>query len=170
MAAKNRLLLPTYYVSQKVVGPSGGGPGGVDKNMMTMLNPASSGKKAKLWKLTVQAVTSSGTNVVVEYELASITSHTSGTTVTPSKRDSSDASSVVEIRTEPTAVGSYTRLWTHVLQSNAMQAPSAYGWEFSPNDEVKPFTLAEGEGLCVHQVTSNGGTFAISLAWTEEDL
>ena len=168
MGSGIRITLPTYFVSEKVTGPSGGGPGGTDKDMMTILNPSGSGKTILLWELIVQCIASAGTNVIVEYELASITSHTAGTTVTPKKREASDGAAAAEVRTEPTAVGAYTRLWTHAFQSNTIQAPDAFGWKFGPNPETKPFTLAEGEGLCVHQVTSNGGDFAISLVWTEE--
>ena len=161
----------TYFVSESITGPSGGGPSGTNKDMLTLFNPLGSGKLLKLRELIVQCSSSSGTNVIVEYELRRITGHTENGTpednLTPHKRELSDAASVAESYKEPNAVAGATRIWTHVLQSNTQQSPASHLWLFGPRG-MKPLVLAPGEGVVFHQVTSNGGTFVITAVWTEE--
>lgn len=159
----------TYNIMEAVVGPSGGGPSGQNKSMVSILNPASSGFKAKIRGLSVQAESSSGTNVIVLYELRRITAHSGGTTATIHKRDTTDAASALEAQTEPTSVTGDTNIQSYIIQSNTAQGPSSHFLQFGITGE-KPICLDEGEGIVVHQVTSNGGTFQIGLIWTEEAI
>lgn len=160
------LTKATYAVRAAVAGPSGGGPSGTNKAMVSILNPGGSGKIVRVRSLLVQAESSSGTNVIVLYELRRISAHSAGTTYTPKKRDTNDAAASTEAKTEPTVTEiSNPTISSLVIQSNTAQAFPMLRFD---EQESEAITLREGEGLVVHQVTSNGGTFQINLVWTEE--
>jgi len=159
---------PTYSLYSSAVGPSGGGPGGTNKAMMSLLNPAESGKVLKVRRFSVQAESSSGTNVLVLYELRRISAHSSGTAVTPKKHDLSDADSVAEAKKEPTVTEiSAPTVMPFIMQANTAQAPGAHFVDLVA-DGLKPIVLRPGQGLVMHHVTSNGGTFHTGLVYTEE--
>lgn len=155
--------LRTYFVSEKI---TGGGGGSSPKDMLSILNPSSSGVLAKLLKATIQC-SNSGNTVIVEYEMQRITAHSGGTTVTPSKRELSDAASAVEARTAPTSLTGATRVQTLVMQSNTAQSPTSYEWTFGNVPLEAPYIFAPGEGLNMNQITSNNGDFIITLVWVE---
>lgn len=163
-------LGPTYVVMEPVVGPSGGGPGGTNKAMVSIMNPSGSGAKVEIIGFSVQAESSSGTNVIVLYELRRITAHTlgAGTAATIQKRDLTDAASAVEAYVEPDSVTEITNpnIQSFIIQSNTAQGPTTYFLPFGISGET-PIVLAAGEGIVVHQVTGNGGTFHIGLVWVE---
>lgn len=157
----------TYYATAQVTGPSGGGPSGTNKAMLSILNPASSGKLVRVLLAEYFTLASSGTNVFIDVQLRKITAHSGGTSITPIKREQSDGSAVVTAISEPSSVtggAAADILQQLVIQSNAPQTGEAYRFRLG---DGKPIVLAEGEGLVVHQVTSNGGTFCPGLLWTE---
>ena len=159
----------TYYVSVQVAGPSGGGPSGSDKAMLSLLNPSGSGKVLRLTLVEYFTLASSGTNVFLDVQLRRITAHSGGTSITPVKRDTSDAAAVAEVRSEPSVTGGAASDFIQqlVIQSNTSQPGESYRFRLGDVFGAKPITLRPGEGLVVHQVTSNGGTFCPGLIWTE---
>jgi len=137
--------------------------------MVSLLNPASSGKVAKIRVFSVQAETTSGSTVIIVYELRRITAHATGTDITPLPRDTTSAASVVQAKEEPGSVTGDTNIQSYIIQSNTAQGPSTYFATFGTVGE-EPIVLNEGEGLVAHQVSSNGGIFRIGFVWTEEDI
>lgn len=159
--------VPTYYATAQASGPSGGGPGGTNKAMLSILNPASSGKLVRVILAEYFPLSSSGTNVYIDVQLRKITAHSGGTSITPIKREASDGSAVATARAEPSSVtggAAADILQQLVIQSNSPAGGESYRFRLG---EGKPIVLGEGEGLVVHHVTSNGGTFAPGLLWTE---
>lgn len=158
---------PTYSIQEPVVGPSGGGPSGQNKAMVSVLNPSGSGKVLRLRAMRVQPESSSGTGVIILMELRAITAHSGGSAATIHKRDSTNAAPGAESKTEPSSVTGSTNIHTFIFQANTAQGLHEHlfgSWA----DSHQPIVLREGEGVVVHQVTSNGGTFHIELVWTEE--
>jgi len=149
---------PSYVLQASITGGSG-------KSMASLLNPSGSGKKLCVRALLIQPRSSSGTNVIVTYETRAITAHSGGSAFTPLKRDSADDASVAQAKTEPSSVTGTTNIHTFILQSNTVQG--IYVHRFGSWGE-RPIVLREGEGICIHQVTSNAGSFDITLIWTEE--
>ena len=163
-------FLRTYYVTAQIDGPSGGGPSGSNKAMLSLLNPSSSGKTIHLLALEYYPMSSSGTNLMLDIQLRSITAHSGGTSLTPVKRESSDDDAYGAVMSEPSSLtggDAADQISQHSLQSNTVQSASSHIWRFGTLLGEKPIILAEGEGVVVHQVTSNGGTNAIGLLWTE---
>lgn len=170
--AKNRLAKSTYYISAQAAGPSGGGPSGSNKAMLSLLNPASSGKKLSVLVAEYFPLSSSGTDVFIDVQIRRITAHSGGTSLTVIKRELTDASSVAEARSEPSVTGGAASdlVQQLVIQSNSPATGEAYRFKLGlvyAHGE-KPIVLAEGEGIVIHQVTSNGGDFAPGLVWIEE--
>ena len=157
--------LTTYVLQAAVDGPSGGGPSGSNKAMASILNPSGSGVIVKVRSYIVAPESSSGTNVIVLHELRSITAHSGGTNFTPLKRDSDSVASAIEAKTEPASVTGTTNVQSLIYQSNTAQ--DIYKITFGTDGDT-PIVLREGEGIVIHQVTSNGGTNQLTLVWTEE--
>lgn len=169
--AVGKVEKPTYYATAQVTGPSGGGPSGTNKAMLSFLNPSGSGKTVRLLIAEYFPLASTGTAVYIDVQLRRITAHSGGTAITPIKRDTSEAAASAEVKSEPTSVtgGAAADLVQQlVMQSNAPSGAQAYRFLFGEGLGEQPFVLAPGEGLVVHQVTSNGGTFCPGLVWTEE--
>lgn len=166
LTATQPATLPTYGVQAAVIGPSGGGPGGTNKAMVSIFNPDASGKIARVRSLLVQAESSSGTGVIVLYELRRISAHSAGALYTPRKWDTTNPNAVVVARTAPdvTEIADPT-VYSLILQANTAQSLPMLRFG---GDNAESLTLQANEGLVVHQVTSNGGTFQINLVWTEE--
>jgi len=162
----NNALGYTYNIAESASGPSGGGPSGTNKAMVSIMNPSGSGKHINIRGFSVQAETSSGTGVIVLYELRQITAHTAGTAVTIIKRCSSDPTSIAQVYNTPASVTGSTRAQSFIIQANTAQGPTTYFLPFGTVGE-DPICLLPGEGLVAHQVTGNGGTFHIGLVWTE---
>lgn len=166
------IAIPSYVVNAAVIGPSGGGPGGSNKPMVSVLNPAGSERLCKLRALLVQPESSTGTDLIVLYELRRFVAHSAGTSYTPIKRDKQDPASVVEAKTEST-IDTYDadigtkNIHSFILQSNTVQG--VYIHPFGLHHE-QPIIFRPGEGLVAFQVTSNGGTFHITMVWTEEKI
>lgn len=162
----------TFVVQAVATGPSGGGPSGTDKPMVSLLNPASSGKKVHVVGFSVQCESHTGTNVIILYELRQITAHSGGTAYTPVKRVSSNAASVAEVKVEPssvTEVAGPVNMQSYIMQSNTAISAAANFLSFGVVGE-QAMCLLEGEGLVAHQVTNNGGDFRIGLVWVETDV
>lgn len=159
----------TYDALVTEPGPSGGGPSGSNKAMATLFNPAGSGKEIRLLGYSVQAESSSGTGVIVLYEVRRISAHSGGSLVTPKKRDTSDPASIAQVRDGPSSVTEIADPTQHtfILQSNTMQSPMGHFRDLSMGG-ARPLILREGQGIVMHQVTSNGGTFHIGFVWVEE--
>jgi len=159
----------TYETVVTESGPSGGGPSGSNKAMATLFNPAASGRQIHLLGYSVQAESSSGTGVIVLYEVRRISAHSGGTLVAPKKRDTVYAASVAEVRDAPASVTEIAdpMQQTFILQSNTMQSPMSHFRDLTAGG-ARPLILREGEGIVMHQVTSNGGTFHIGFVWAEE--
>lgn len=162
--------LPSYYVTAQMSGPSGGGPSGTNKPMLSLLNPTGSGKTVKIRLIEFFALLNSGTNVYIDVQLRRITAHTNGTDITPSKRSTDDDAAVAEVKSEPDVTGGAATdiIQQMVVQANNPSAGEGYRFRMGTAPEEKPITLKPGEGVVIHQVTSNGGTFAPGLVWTEE--
>ena len=162
--------LRTYYATAQVSGPSGGGPSGTNKAMLSLLNPSGSGKLMRIYMAEYFTLASSGTNVYIDVQLRRITAHSGGTAITPIKRDTEDSAASAEVKSEPSSVtgGAASDIIQQlVIQSNAPQSGEAYRFRFGDLPGEKPITLAPGEGIVIHHVTSNGGTFCPGLVWTE---
>jgi hypothetical protein len=160
----------TYYATAQVTGPSGGGPSGSNKAMLSLLNPSGSGKVVRLYLVEYFPISSSGTDVYIDMQLRAITAHSGGSSLTPIKRDSADAAASAEVRSEPTSLtggGTSDLLQQLVIQSNAPSMAEAARFKLGDMFGSKPIILHPAEGLVVHQVTSNGGDFCPGLVWTE---
>jgi hypothetical protein len=168
--AKNRFEQTTYYITGQEDGPSGGGPSGSNKAMLSILNPASSGKTVKIRIAEYFTIASTGTDVYIDVQLRRITAHSAGTSLTPIKRDTASAAAVAETRQAPNVTGGAASdiVQQLVIQSNSPVGGEGYRFRIGDGIEYEPLVLAEGEGVVVHQVTSNGGTFCPGLVWTEE--
>jgi hypothetical protein len=157
------VIIPTYTIQVSLVG--GSGPQGSPKDMVSMMNPSASGKKLKVRGLLIQPEENAGTSVIVLYELRRITAQSGGDAFTPLKRDSLYPDSVAAVYTEPSSVTGDTNIHSFILQANTVQGVMLHS--FGQYGET-PIVLNEGEGLNVHQVTSNAGQFHITVVWTEE--
>lgn len=163
------LIIPTYYVTAQVSGPSGGGPSGSNKAMLSIMNPSASGKLVKLWIAEYFTFSSSGTDVYIDVQLRKITAHSGGTSITPIKREQSEGAASATVRSEPSSVtgGAASDILQQLgIQSNSPAGGESYRFRLAEGG-LKPIILDEGEGVVVHQVTSNGGTFGPGLLWTE---
>lgn len=161
--------LRTYYVTAQVSGPSGGGPGGTNKAMLSLLNPAGANRAIRVHVVEYFPLSSTGTDVYIDVQVRRITAHSGGSALTIVKRDASDDNSVGEAKSAPSVTGGAASdlIQQLVIQSNSPAGGESYRFRLCDGHGERGIVLAPGEGIVIHQVTSNGGTFCPGLLWTE---
>jgi hypothetical protein len=144
--------------------------------MLSIFNPAASGKIIKLREAWATVPTSTGATVIIPFEIRHATAIASGSTVASKPFDPADADAVAVVRQAPTAITDHAepKWWTWVQQINTAQG-STDSMTHQVSDslstsELKPLTLREGNGAYLRQVASNTSTFRMGFIFTEETL
>jgi hypothetical protein len=164
-----RPQLVTYSVEVPQAGAN-------NRDMISILNPSGSGKIVKIREAWATVPSSSGTTVIIPFEIRHATAITTGTTQTPKPMDSADPASVAEVRVLPTGISDASApivWWTWTQQINTSQG-STDAMTHTIHDgmvtsELKPITLRPGHGLYLRQIANNTSTFRVGFFWTEED-
>lgn len=147
------------------------------KHHTTIFNAAASGvvvqvHDVRFYNLGITAVT----GVALRFDMLKASAASAGTTITPEKFDSGDANlpAGVTVRTNGTVTNG-NRVMGFVTSGEEMAATllarSHEGVSLLPNinGKQKPFTLREGEGLTVQQITSSTiGTFGWLVIFSAE--
>lgn len=164
--ARRAKELPTF-VAEVEIG------GGNNKNLLSLFNPAASGKVLRVLRTWVICPSVTGNQVILTVELRHSTEVTTGTTVTPAPLDSIDegnASGVV--RQEPTGITDHATLplwWSWITQINTGIGNQGDERGAHPDDAAgKPITLREGHGLYMKQRLNNNSDLRIGVMWTED--
>lgn len=158
---------PTYVAEVALAGAN-------NKDMLSIFNPSGSGKVIRVWEVWGVVPASSGTTVVIPFEMRSATAITTGTTVTAAKFDQNDATPVGVVRQAPTGITDATvpKFYTWVEQINTAQGSTDAHMhrvtETTAVNRTKPLVLREGEGLYLKQIANNTSTFRMGVLWTEE--
>ena len=150
--------------------------GANNRDMISIFNPSGSGKIIRLREVWATVPSSSGTTVIVPFEIRHATAITTGTTQTPKPMDSSDAASVAVVRVLPTGISDSAApvvWWTWLQQINTSQGSTDSMTHIIHDgmvtSELKPITLRPGHGLYIRQIANNTSTFRVGFFWTEED-
>lgn len=160
--------LKTYVVEVALAGANG-------KDMISIFNPASSGKIIKLREAWATVPASSGATVIIPFEIRHATAITTGTIVNEKSLDTGDADSAVAVvRQAPTGITDHATpvWWTWVEQINTAQGSTNAHTETlsdsSSVSEIRPLTLREGHGAYLRQIATNTSTFRMGFLFTEE--
>jgi hypothetical protein len=162
--------LPTFVSEVALAGAN-------NKDMISILNPAGSGKKYKIRKVWAVVTNSSGATVIIPFELRHATAVTGGgALLTPKPLDTTAGApaSVAEVRGAPTGItdAAAPLWWTWIEQINTAQGGTENMSHTMHNSsavaDAEPVTLAEGNALYVKQIASNTSTFRMGFLWTEE--
>jgi hypothetical protein len=149
--------------------------GANNRDMISIFNPSGSGKVIRVWEVWGTVPSSSGTSVIVPFEMRLATAITTGSTVTAGKYDQDDPDPSAVVRQLPTGITDHSttpKLYTWVEQINTAQgstdAHSHVVADPSATSRTKPIVLREGQGLYLRQIVNNTSTFRMGLYWTEE--
>lgn len=157
----------TYVVEVALAGAN-------NKNMISIFNPAASGKIIKLREVWAVVPSSTGATVIIPFELRHATAITTGTTVTPKPLDSVDPAASAVVRQAPTGITDATdpKWWTWLEQINTAQGSTdamvQQISDGSSTSELRSITLHEGEGCYLRQIASNTSTFRMGMFFTEQ--
>lgn len=163
---------PTYSAWANDIAPA------ANKHLLTIFNGVGSGKVVKIHALLARSLqTSAVTGVVLRWDILKASAASGGTSITPEQWDS-DADALpggIAVLTNGTVTAT-NRLAGIVMSSEehttALPQRTAEGVELLPLDRLKanPFTLREGEGLTVQNITSSTvGIFGILCVFSVED-
>lgn len=144
--------------------------GANNKDMISILNPSASGKIVKIREVWAAVPNSSGTTVIIPFEMRRASAITTGTTVTAGKFDNNDSDSVAVVRTAPTGITDVSLLYTWIEQINSAQGSTnahSHIVQDAYISETRPIVLRETEGLYLKQVANNTSTFRMGILWTE---
>lgn len=163
---------PTYQYWANDVAPA------ASKHMLTLFNGSGSGGVVKVHALRAYLLqTAAVTGVVLRWDVLKCSTSSAGTALTVEKWDSGAAALNANItgRTNGT-VTSGNRLSGMIVSgeehTTALPQRLAEGVDLMPFNLVKsnPFTLREGEGITVQNVTSSTvGTFGVLCVFSVED-
>lgn len=149
--------------------------GANNKDMLSIVNPAGSGKVLKLRKVWGVVPSSSGASVIISFELRGTTEVTTGTIISAKKMDSVNADAVAVVRSAPTGITDSDApvvYWTWIQQINTAQGGTENMSHTLHNSsavaDIQPITLRPGEGLYLEQKANNTSTFRMGVLWTEE--
>lgn len=168
--------LATYTVYVPAAGVSTG------KSMVSLVNTTGSTVKVKIREIKlINVQTAAVTGVILNFEYRRITSHSSGTSLTPNPHDTTDTlSGSITARTGATITGEAAILlrqkWSSDewgvgaldVESHAHPLQTLLPF-YSPAQFTKPITLNANEGFHIKQtVSSSVGTFDIFVTFTVE--
>jgi hypothetical protein len=153
---------PTYIANANLAGAA-------NKNMLSLLNPAASGKCLKIREFWALVKSSSGTTVVIGWEVRRLSAHSGGTVLTSVRNDLADPVTVGEARSAPDSVTDVELYRPWVVQINTSQSPFTYMLQFQRDPYEKPLVLRPGQGICFKQIQNNTSTFDVGVRFTEED-
>lgn len=149
--------------------------GALNKDMISIFNPASSGKIVKLREAWATVPSSSGATVIIPFEIRHATAITTGTVVNEKSLDTGDANDAVSVvRQAPTGITDHAIpvWWTWVEQINTAQGSTNSHTEILSDSqsvsELRPLTLREGNGAYLRQIATNTSTFRMGFLFTEE--
>jgi hypothetical protein len=149
--------------------------GANNRDMLSIFNPSGSGKIIKIREAWATVPSSSGTTVIVPFEIRHATAVTTGTTQTPKPMDSADPSATAVVRVLPTGISdsAVPVWWTWTQQINTSQgstdAMTHVIHDGMVTSALKPITLRPGHGMYIRQIANNTSTFRVGFFWTEED-
>lgn len=173
--ANQRLVQPIASVESATYVAETALAGANNKDMVSIFNPSGSGKILRVYEVWATVPSSSGATVIIPFEMRLATAITTGTIVTAAKYDSTDPSSVAEVRTAPTGITDHSttpKMYTWVEQINTAQGSTdAHSHVIHDGllvSKQKPLVLREGQGLYLRQIATNTSTFRMGLYWTEE--
>lgn len=158
---------PTYTLEVTV-------GGGANTFLLGLLNNGASGKSIKVWRYSISVPDSSGTDVVIDYELRKITALSGGTDVTPARmRTAYGDSSGITAKSLPataTDIATEKALVMHSThQLNQAQNPQGFFIPVQAGPECEPLVLEEGQGVVIKQIDANTATVRVGLVYTQED-
>lgn len=142
------------------------------QNLLSIENPAASGKTVYVRRVTVSAMLTSTANTNFQYRLGRTTATpTAGTTLTAQKADSNDASPVAIVRSGPTATPATGRLWagSGLAGSNNPNFGllEMVAWD-GQQDGRRDIVLAAGEGLLVSaEANDTDINHTVAVLWLE---
>jgi hypothetical protein len=162
---------PTYSAWANDVAPA------ASKHMLTLFNASASGVVVKVLALRAYLLqTAAVTGAVLRWDVLKASASSAGTTITPEKWDSGATAlpAEVTVRTGGT-VTSGNRLAGMIVSgeehTTALPQRLAEGVDLMPFGLLKgnPFTLREGQGITVQNVTSSVvGTFGVIAVFSVE--
>ena len=167
MAEPNFKEASTYVAEAALAGAN-------NKDMLSLMNPSGSGVVIRVYEVWATVPSSSGTTVIIPFEIRRATAVTTGTTLTAVPLDTTNPATQAVVRQAPTGISDATPvlLWTWLQQINTAQGSTdAMTHEianFSGNSRCQPLTLREGEGIYIRQIATNTSTFRMGVLWTEE--
>lgn len=166
-ASLSKTQIKTYVVEVALAGA-------LNKDMISIFNPASSGKITKLREAWSIVPISSGATVIVPFEVRHATAITTGATVASKALDTTDAAASSVVRQAPTGItdAAAPLWWTYLEQTNTAQGSTdAMVQQLHDGlviSELKPITLHEGDGCYLRQIAGNTSTFRMGFLFTEE--
>jgi hypothetical protein len=159
------VVLSTYVVEVALAGAN-------NKDMISIFNPNGSGKILQIREFWGLVPSSSGTTVIIPFEIRRATEVTTGTTVTINKFDTTDLDSVAIVRQAPTGITDSGLLYTWVEQINTAQGSTDAHTQVVNSgmsvDQIKPLILRPNQGIYIKQIANNTSTFRMGALWTEE--
>jgi hypothetical protein len=154
---------PTYSAEAALTGAN-------NKDMFCIMNPSGSGKVFRVCEVWAVVSSLNGSNYFIPFEIRKTTTLTGGTSVTPMKWDSNDASSAANFRHTPTGLTD-AGIWSTFVKEIDKEVSSISNIRgFKPTSWVKPLILYPNEGLYLKQISNNSSTFRVGALWTEDVL
>lgn len=154
---------------QRTYSAEGALAGANNKDMLCIFNPVASGKVLRIYEVWAAVPSSSGTTVVIPFEMRQTSALTGGTVLTPKKWDTADAASIADVRSAPTGLVDSGLWYTWLEQINTAQGSTKAHWnDIHGGEPLKPITLRPGEGLFLKQIATNTSTFRMGALFTEE--